>query len=355
MPDRPLQDWGWDDGWAALFAEHDREDARPARIISQERDRWSVAAGSDVRNARLPSRQPIEPYPVVGDWVAVRPGPSPPDPVSIVGVLPRRSRFARGAPGSDRGEQTVAANVDRVWIVHGLDVPLNLRKLERYLALAWESGAIPEVVLTKADLADDPEKAVADAEAVALGVEVRAVSVVDGQGMAGLAGSLEPGTTVALLGPSGVGKSSLVNGLANDDVAATGRVRPGDRKGRHTTTRRQLFRLPSGALLLDTPGMRELQVRELDTGLDRAFPEIDALAARCRFRDCGHDKEPGCAVLAAAADGRLAPDRLESWRKLRAERAAEIRRTDPRARAEAVSEHKSIMKSMKHHPKYRDR
>ena len=353
MPDRRLEDWGWDDGWAALFAAH--ADVEPARVISQDRDRWTVRAAAGVYPARLPSARRVEPYPGVGDWVLVRPGPSPADPLSLVGVLPRRSRFVRGAAGEAGGEQTVAANVDRVWIVHGLDVPPNARKLERYLALAWESGAIPEVLLTKADLCPDVDGAVAAVEDVAFGVTVRVVSVMDGTGVDALAESLEPGRTVALLGPSGVGKSSLVNRLAESEVAATRDVRAGDRKGRHTTTRRALFRLPSGALLLDTPGMRELQVGTLETGLDRAFPEIDELAARCRFRECAHEAEPGCAVLGAAADGTLPRERLESWRKLRAEAAAERRRTDPVARAEAVSEYRSIMKSLRHHPKYRDR
>ena len=360
MADRALEDWGWDDGWAALFADRveagGAADAEPARVISQDRDRWTVRTAAGAASARLPSARRVEPFPGVGDWVLVVPGPSPSDPLSIVDVLPRRSRFARGVAGEGGGEQTVAANVDRVWILHGLDAAPNARRLERYLALGWESGAVPEVVLTKADLCDDVDGAVGGVEAVAFGVAVWVVSVVDGTGVDGLLESLEPGVTVALLGPSGVGKSSLVNRLAGEDVAATGAVREGDRKGRHTTTRRQLFRLPSGALLLDTPGMRELQVRELATGLERAFPEIDELAAGCRFRDCAHEAEPGCAVLAAAADGTLPAERLESWRKLRAEAAAEHRRTDPLARAEAVAEHRSRLKSLhRHHPKYRDR
>ncbi len=398
MPDPALVAWGWDPGWDALWTQF-REDigeageagtagaagaagavgaveaVEPARVVSQDRDRWTVRTAAGAAPARLPTARRVEPYPAVGDWVAVTPGPAPSDPVSIVGVLPRRSHFSRGAVGG--GTQTVAANVDRVWVVHGLDVAPNLRKIERYLALAWESGAVPEVVLTKTDLADAGApgptgagvpgrtdagsvaeavaQAVAEVEAVAVGVAVRAVSVVDGTGIEALAGSLEPGRTVALLGPSGVGKSSLVNRLAGADLAATADVRASDHKGRHTTTRRQLFRLPSGALLLDTPGMRELQVGDLEAGLDRAFPEIDRLADGCRFRDCAHESEPGCAVLEAVADGSLPADRLASWRKLRAEAAAELRRTDPQARAEAVSEWKSIMKSLRHHPKYRDR
>jgi ribosome biogenesis GTPase len=249
----------------------------------------------------------------------------------------------------------LAANVDRLWIVQSLEKGPNLRSLERYMAVAWESGASPEIVLTKSDLAQDLDGARGEVRNVAYGTPLWVVSVEDPAAMEALRGSLAEGRTVALLGPSGAGKSTLINALADSEIARTGEVRSGDRKGRHTTTSRQLFPIHGGALLLDTPGMRELKVLDLDVGLGHAFPEIEELSAQCRFRDCSHSSEPGCAVLSAAADGRLAPDRLASYRKLEAEAAYERRRIDPQAQAEHVAEWKTAMRTMKYHHKHRQR
>jgi ribosome biogenesis GTPase len=245
--------------------------------------------------------------------------------------------------------------VDRLWILQSLETSPNVRSLERYLAVAWESGASPEIVLTKSDLAVDAREAADTVSGIAFGTPVRVVSVKDAAAMDALRGSLAPGRTVALLGPSGAGKSTLINQLAGSEVARTGEVRSGDRKGRHTTTGRELFPIHGGALLLDTPGMRELKVSDLDVGLGHAFPEIEELSGDCRFRDCSHSSEPGCAVLAAVEDGRLAPDRLASYRKLEAEAAYQRRKTDPQARAEHVAEWKTKMRTVKDHPKYRER
>jgi ribosome biogenesis GTPase len=279
----------------------------------------------------------------------------PADPWSLLAVLPRRSAFSRGAAYDGATEQVLAANVDTVWIVHGLDAPLNPRRLERYLAVAWESGAIPEVVLTKADLAGDLESDVAGVRSIAPGVEIRVVSAEDAARLSALRETLRAGRTVALLGPSGVGKSTLINQLAQAELAETGAVRETDRKGRHTTTRRHLFQLPGGALLMDTPGLRELRVWELEEGLAHAFPEIDELASQCRFRDCRHQSEPGCAVLAAIEHGTLDPERLASYRKLQAEAAWQERKHDALARAAFESQTKAMLKTLyKHHPKYRD-
>jgi ribosome small subunit-dependent GTPase A len=204
--------------------------------------------------------------------------------------------------------------VDKVWVVHGLDLEFNPRRLERYLAVVWDSGASPEIILTKSDLADDLEAWVSQANTVSAGVPVRVVSAKDSESVHVLRRTLSPGSTATLLGPSGVGKSTLVNLLSEATVAETGEVRSGDRKGRHITTRRELYRIPGGALLLDTPGIRELRVWVLDEGLDHAFPEIEELAHGCRFRDCRHDGEPGCAVQEALEAGDLDPERLRSSR-----------------------------------------
>jgi ribosome biogenesis GTPase len=279
----------------------------------------------------------------------------PTDPWSIVAVFPRRSWISRGVAGTGKSEQVLAANVDKVWVVHGLDLDFNPRRLERYLAVVWESGASPEIILTKSDLADDLEAWVSQVETVAVGVPIRVVSARDSESVQILRDTLNPGSTASLLGPSGVGKSTLVNLLSEATVAATGEVRSGDQKGRHVTTRRDLYRIPGGALLLDAPGIRELRVWALEEGLDHAFPDIEQLSHGCRFRDCRHEGEPNCAVQHAIEGGDLEPERLNSFKKLRSEAAYEMRKTDPRARAAAVSEWKTAMKTMKYHPKYRDR
>jgi ribosome biogenesis GTPase len=348
-----LSDWGWDHHWAAALTAAERDpDERPGRVSGQARDRWTVQLEDGPAAARVTGSF-AGPGPVTGDWVTARPGPSPGDPVSIVSVLPRRSAMSRGRAGDGAAEQVLAANIDVIWIVHGLDTPPNLRRLERYLATAWDSGAVPEIVLTKADLASEPAQAVTQVESVAMGVTIHLVSVQIAASVHRIRGHLRPGRTVALLGPSGVGKPTLINALADATLAATGDVRADDGKGRHTTTTRELFQLPGGALLMDTPGLREFRVWALDQGLDQAFPDIAELAAGCRFRDCRHESEPGCAVLAAADQGRIAPDRLASYRKLRAEADYQDRKSDPQAHAAAVAKHKTALKTMKFHQKYR--
>lgn len=348
-----LEEWGWDLEWASAAALEQSAGSEHGRITAQYRDRWLVQLETGASRARITAGSFPGPYPVTGDWVILEPGPSSSDPASIVAVLPRRSVIARGAAGTGTTEQVLAANIDVVWIVQGLDTPPNARRIERYLAVAWESGAIPEVVLTKADLTSDAADVASTVESIAMGVAVRVVSIQQPESIRALRTSLAAGRTIALLGPSGAGKSTLINALAEEALTATGAVREKDRKGRHITTGRELFRLPGGALLLDTPGLRELRVGGLADGLLQAFPDIDQLAEACRFRDCQHDVEPGCAVLAAVASGALDADRLESFRKLRAEAAYAERKSDPQARAAAVAKHKTALKTLKYHPKYR--
>lgn len=348
-----LTEWGWDDGWARTLAALG-EPGVPARVVGQERDRWAIQMEGGAGLARVSQGLRLPALPVVGDWIVVEPGPLPPDPWSVRAVLPRRTAFSRGAAGTGSSPQVLASNVDRVWIVHGLDAPLNPRRLERYLAVAWESGAVPEIILTKADLCADLEVVLAEAVVVATGAPVRTVSSADPGAVEALRAALAPGSTVVLLGPSGAGKSTLVNLLSDEDRTATAPVREKDLKGRHTTTRRELYRIPGGALLMDTPGIRELRVWELGEGLDQAFPEIAELARRCRFGDCRHETEPGCAVREAAEGGHLDPERLASYRKLEAEADYQARKTDHRARQAALSDHKTALKTMKYHPRYRE-
>jgi ribosome biogenesis GTPase / thiamine phosphate phosphatase len=349
-----LESWGWDAQWAAVHSALESRHRVPGRVTGQDRDRWSVQTAAGAAQARIVRSSGGAVNPVAGDWVLVEPGPSVSDPLSIVGVLPRRSAMSRGAAGASSTEQVLAANVDVVWIVHGLDLPPNLRRLERYLTAAWESGGTPKVVLTKADLAPNPSDRVAEVETVCIGVSVHVVSSGDPARIAALKATLRPGRTYALLGPSGAGKSTLINALADQSLTRTGEVREVDRKGRHTTTRRELFKVAGGALLMDTPGLREFKIWSAEDSLAQTFPEIDKIATSCRFRDCQHESEPGCAVRAAAESGGIDRRRLDSHRKLRLEAAYLERRGDPEAQAAAIAKHKTAMKTMKYHHKRRN-
>lgn len=257
--------------------------------------------------------------PTVGDYVTVEQNPG--GDSLILATLPRRTFFSRRASGPSGTEQAVAANCDCVFVMQSMNQNFNLSRLERYLAMSWQSGAEPVVVLTKLDLAEDPARYVEAARSVAQDAPVHAVSTLTGAGLGELSVYLAPGRTIAFLGSSGVGKSSLVNALAGEEVMAVGTIRAADARGRHTTVHRQLLRLPCGAFLIDTPGMRELGMWEAPEGLAAAFPEVEALLGRCRFSDCKHRSEPGCAIRAALAEGTLSPQRWENYQKLQAESA----------------------------------
>ena len=299
--------------------EHDRKDLSglPARVLAQHKERYEIITSRGFSFARLKTGVYYagqELFPTVGDYVLVNDNEN--GDSLIIGTLPRKTFFARMAPGPVPKEQAIAANFDYVFILQSMNQNFNLRRMERYLALAWQSGATPVIVLTKADLTDSPERFVAEAADAAPGSAVHAVSARTGDGLDALAPYLQPGKTLVFLGSSGVGKSSLVNALAGEEIMVTGSIRETDSRGRHTTTHRQLIRLNSGVLIIDTPGMRELGLAESSEGLDTAFSDVERFLGKCRFSDCRHEREPGCAIRAAIASGELDTARWESYQKL---------------------------------------
>lgn len=317
-----IEQYGWSDALGHDFAPHAAQGLSAGRVTVQQRGLYIVATDFGELNAQLSGRLVHEAeeggYPAVGDWVAVAPRPQE-AAATIHAVLPRRTAFLRKAANTVQDVQVMAANVDVAFLAASMNADFNARRLERYLATAWQSGARPVVVLTKADLCEDAQAVVAEARSVAIGAPVLAVSAVTGEGMEALAAHLKPGETCVLVGSSGVGKSTLVNALAGADLMATAAIREDDAHGRHTTTHRELVLLPGGALILDTPGMRELGLMDAVEGLDATFEDIEALARDCRFRDCSHKSEPGCAVRQALASGALDEARWRGFRKLQRE------------------------------------
>ncbi|MGC8488734.1 MAG: ribosome small subunit-dependent GTPase A [Clostridia bacterium] len=322
-----LESWGWDAGWEKVFREG-RFAGHPYRVVEEQRGLYRITDGRADYEAEVTGRFRFEAgadptrYPAVGDFVAAIPETRH----RIEAVLPRRTVFERKAAGLRSDHQVAGANVDVAFVVESAERDLSPRRIERYLTLAYDGGASPVLVLNKADRADDPAGLVTEAMDSAPGVPIHLVSALDGMGLSELGVYLQPGVTVVLLGLSGVGKSTLTNALLGMALQATGRVRDEDQRGRQTTTSRTLFRLSEGALLLDTPGMREMGMVEAEEGLGQVFADVEGLALSCRFTDCRHEAEPGCEIRAAVDAGRLPEERLQSWRRLMREMAYQARK-----------------------------
>jgi len=354
-----LEDWGWDDVHADAFRALATDvpvgsrvlssRAVPARVLEEQRDGYTILGSFGTARAHASGRlrhhaEGPDALPTVGDWVVVDP-PTAGARAVIHHVLPRRTALVRKEAGRTVTAQVVAANVDVVFLVTSLNADLEPRRIERYLAAIWDSGAQPVLVLNKADVCADPDTAVEELGPVALGVPVVVLSALRAQGLEALAPHLVPGCTVLLVGSSGVGKSTLVNRLVGADVQHVNVIRERDERGQHTTTARRLLRLPSGALLVDTPGMRELALWDAEEGLDEAFEDVTGWFGDCRFRDCGHAGEPGCAVDDAIERGVLDPERLAAWQKLQRELAFLRTKQDQRAHLEAKRSQHRFTKS----------
>jgi ribosome biogenesis GTPase len=342
-----LAELGWNDYFEAAFAPHAAEGCVAARVTLELKGycevtgvdgaRLGECSGKFIHAAKAPAD-----YPAIGDWVAVTPQPGDPNRVAIQAVLPRRTRFSRRAAGEEVLEQVVAANIDTVFLVSSLDGNHHLHRLERYLAAAYASGAEPVVVLNKVDLTEEIDSLRQEITAVAPSLPVVVISAKTRRGLKALAPWLQPGRTIALLGSSGVGKSTLINRLMGDQVQVTQEVREADNKGRHTTTQRELLITPEGVIIIDTPGMREIQPWEATEVVAAAFEDVAAIAGRCKFRDCTHTVEPGCAVQAALADGTLDLARWQSYQRMLRATAHEVRRVD----RPAAQQHKAQMKKL---------
>ena len=326
-----IEQYGWSELLAQAFAPHAVAGHVPGRVVVQHRDGYLVAADGGELRAKVSGRLLHEAseagHPAVGDWVAL--SQNPVDGASTIhAILPRRTALVRRAADSLRKVQVIAANIDVAFVVTSLNADLNPRRIERYLAAAWQSGARPVVVLTKSDLCDDPQGQAAEIAALAAGCPVLVVSARQGLGLEALLAEVRPGETCVLIGSSGVGKSTLVNAFLGEDRMAIQAIREADDEGRHTTSHRELVLLPGGGLILDTPGIREVGLIDADEGVSVVFDDIERLAQDCRFNDCGHAHEPGCAVRAALQTGGLDPARWANFQKLGLELAAVEEKAD---------------------------
>ncbi len=357
-----LEALGWDAGWATAFAPHAANGLAPARVAIEYNHLFRLYTGSGELQGQhagrlLHAAAGRHALAAVGDWVAIL-SREQEGTATIEAILPRRTHFSRKAAGELTEQQVVAANIDVVFLLMGLDRDYNPRRLERYLLLAGESGATPHVLLSKADLCDDLTAPLAEIGALAPSVALDAVSVRDGRGLDAVRRAIGPGQTGALLGSSGAGKSTLINALLGQDRLATKAVRASDSRGRHTTRHRQLVPMPGGGLLIDTPGMRELQLWAAAETADpaaTAFEDIDAVAVGCHFSNCRHLSEPRCAVREAVAQGTLDPARLESFHKLQEEARSLTARQDVRERIQERAQSKTVARSLRQLYRERDR
>lgn len=353
-----LNDFGWNENWISKWEEslsnEKLTNCIPGRVLLEhkhmyrvitESGEWLATCSGAFQHAATERRD----FPAVGDWVAIEKMPGEEKGI-IHSVLPRTSLFSRKVAGTTTAEQIVAVNVDVALLVTSLNQDFNVRRLERYLLAAYDSGSSPVIVLTKKDVCEDPLPYIEEAASIAYGVPIYAVSSVTGEGIDELQKLLTGGKTAALLGSSGVGKSSLTNALSGIEVMAVHDIREDDAKGRHTTTHRELIKLPLGGLMIDTPGMREFQLWDNSDSLDVSFKDVDEIADRCRFRDCEHGNEPGCAVQEALADGTLAEDRYNSYLKLKKELAFIERKADAAAQRAERNKWKQLTKEAKKRP-----